>query len=672
MEHALCYACLVETVQHAIRQNPPELPIHCPGRDGPGGKFRCSALMDDTIRQCMSNELLVEYDRAVLRRGTIRDGDHHCFLWTPCCNKPFEISRKDCRLVPRLLPCPFGCRKTICTGCVNSLTIGQIQLANDRQLNETKAAGDLESLEEPDEKHIIIRSSAHTAQSSASSSHSQWTVTDMLQSNDHTAVDFGFQHPSGSTGVRLSERLDRIRNSHRNIRDMDVGLVAWMMNHSGREVVCVEEHDHLSDLCFDEFLHTDASDGNNTATNGYFVSSTSDADLFRVFQRSLDQNTPRCPTCKRVGLKSGSECNEITCSCGVKWCFCCGKRLARTGEEYVRWMDASPNTTAFMLKTQHDSSSFPNSFMSPEYNTVQTFMAVTAQTPNISSYNHQSWIETAPIEHRFDPNDPSKIGGLCPSTLEHLATVAKVPEFVTVRDQYVEEVNAANRQNAESIDRVFGFSSWIPHVSVKPLEERLMPVFLRYRGWLALRSLQSRMDANTFLRGLQQFPDWRYDELVCSKLGIPYMSDPRPAAVASTTTSTITTSTPTAAVNYTPVQLNSTFIDSMTFDWPVLDFSSLYPTSMFGWGLFLDDTVDDVAVPNNVFSMNLWEELATNMNTHWKHWSKEEQWSYRLWDPFVLMVKLERLGQRHQVYDQRPFIPCISFRSHAPIACSRT
>lgn len=672
-EHALCYACLVETVEHAIRQNPPDLPIYCPGRDGPSGKFRCSALMDDTIRQCMSNELLVEYDRAVLRRGTMRDGDHHCFFWTPCCNKPFEISRKDCRLVPRLVPCPFGCRKTMCTGCVNTLTPGQVQRANERQLHD--ATGDRNDHGESGDSEEGRRRRSVSITNTTDTPNLQETKeaeeNDSVRDEPSWIHELTDQSPLAAfamTAQPLVTNLQQFRHQHEWIgREFSIPSIEnFGENFFIREVdeVGVEEHDHLSDLCFDEFLHRDATDENGDTT-GEIKSTTSNAELFRVFQRALDQNTPRCPTCKRVGLKTGSECNEITCSCGVKWCFCCGKRLARTGEEYVRWMDASPNTTAFMLQSQYDSSSCN------EYRTSQTlFASVTASTSSVSSYNHQSWIEIAPIEHRFDPNNPNKVGGLCPSTLEHLATVSKVPEFVAMRDQYIEEVRAA------SDERIVGFFSFGPHLSVKPLEERLMPVFLRYRGWLALRTLQSRMNADTFIRGLQQFPEWRYDELICNKLGIPHVTDPRPV-----TTTPVRTTVP-SVLHTQPVvsqlsTVRSRLFNSFWVEWqesdvrtnwsPTPDFVSLYPSLM------------------RVNSRN--SETETTEHGNW--WENFEEWQYHYntrdgfsyryhtrdessWLLMDLMLKLARLGQHHQVHDKRPRIPRVSFRSRAPIACSRT
>jgi hypothetical protein len=48
---------------------------------------------------------------------------------------------------------------------------------------------------------------------------------------------------------------------------------------------------------------------------------------FRVQKALIEANVRRCPDCGKAG-RLDLNCTHVTCSCGIRWCYCCQKREA--------------------------------------------------------------------------------------------------------------------------------------------------------------------------------------------------------------------------------------------------------------------------------------------------------------------------------------------------------
>lgn len=180
-------------------------------------------------------------------------------------------------------------------------------------------------------------------------------------------------------------------------------------------------HDHMSDLCHRTLLHESISSEHNGNMNADYiidVNTLSSMQLAALVRKQMELSLPRCPTCRRIGIKEGDSCNEVSCECGIKWCFVCSRRFARNGEEYLRWMSSSPDTTAFMLLDARGES------------------PITVHTRHLSSANHHGFSTSASECFKHDALNPGKQKTLCPSTLAHYASVFQVPAFVQAASEF--------------------------------------------------------------------------------------------------------------------------------------------------------------------------------------------------------------------------------------------
>lgn len=255
-------------------------------------------------------------------------------------------------------------------------------------------------------------------------------------------------------------------------------------------------HNHTGPLCFRPELHESVKSWMNIQDHP--GRAWTDDELYQLFRYTLDAWTPQCPRCRRVGLKSGFECNVIDCECGVQWCFVCSKQIHHTVHEYLWARRNEPTRTALMLTLSHA-------------NAYRPINAADDATMQLSSTHHHG--RFASIENpcfRHDPNAPGVENRLCPSTLEQLAITYQLPEFVEARDAYY------RIPRPDSFQLPMG-----PNAVEDGIELRLMEPFLRLRAICALRSLQSKLTKETFLRGLHMFHEWSRDPTVCSALQVP-------------------------------------------------------------------------------------------------------------------------------------------------------
>jgi len=269
-------------------------------------------------------------------------------------------------------------------------------------------------------------------------------------------------------------------------------------------------HDHLGPLCFRPELHEESllSETLKDADN-----SDGDVALLRLFRQTLDASAPHCPVCRRLGLKSGSECNVISCRCGTEWCFMCSKQLFSSARDYIHARQTRPDRTAFMLVRGGTGELVPITTENEHY---------------LSSTNHHGCFATvSDPSYRHDPSDPGKVNTLCPSTLEQLATTYQLPDFVSVRDDYY--------NNRHVVAVPYGSGSGSSKTQGNPedvvqdgLELRLLPAFLRLCAVRALRTLQTKLAPHVFLRGLRLLPDWSRDAHLCEQLGVPATPDDHP------------------------------------------------------------------------------------------------------------------------------------------------
>jgi hypothetical protein len=141
-QHHACRQCLVDMVLEQIRSTPLRLPpLTCCGRLPADVTKRCPLELSDVlVLQVLSPQQFVEYERVIVAAAFQRPLPRQVILWSPCCKRPFEISRDDCRLVARVMPCPYACRATMCTGCKRQLTSAELADVQQKQLAGTAPA----------------------------------------------------------------------------------------------------------------------------------------------------------------------------------------------------------------------------------------------------------------------------------------------------------------------------------------------------------------------------------------------------------------------------------------------------------------------------------------------------------------------------------------------------
>jgi hypothetical protein len=273
----------------------------------------------------------------------------------------------------------------------------------------------------------------------------------------------------------------------------------------------VVTHDHLGPLCFRPELHEE----NFSEKLSSIQKTWTDEALLGLFRQALDASAPHCPVCRRFGLKSGFECNVISCRCGAEWCFMCSKQIFHSVRDYTHARLTHPERTAFMLERAASSS---HGQLAP----VAESASSSSFDQRLSSTNHHGCFATAPEPYRHDPSDPGKDGTLCPSTLEQLATTYQLPEFVEIREAY-------HNRTAPAVSISRGIAGNREDDVQDGLELRLMPAFLRLCAVRALKTLQTRLAPDVFLRGLRLMPEWPRDIRLCAQLGIeplPSLSPP--------------------------------------------------------------------------------------------------------------------------------------------------
>jgi len=292
-------------------------------------------------------------------------------------------------------------------------------------------------------------------------------------------------------------------------------------------------HDHLGPLCFRPELHEPEEMSSTTNSTTVW---TDDA-LYRLFRRTLDNWAPHCPVCRRIGLKSGSECNVISCTCGTEWCFICSKQIFHTKQEYLHALRIKPERTAFMLQAC-DRNSFASA-AEPLWNNssnsvvYEPIVDLTGNT-SLSSSNHHSSSLGIPERYRHDPAMPGKPETVCPSTLDQLAITHDVLEFVEARDEYYrerqekeeEEEEEEEEDNDDDEEEASNGNKFQDGV-----EFRLLPAFLRVRAVCGFRTLQASLSPADFLRGLHQLPEWACDEKLCRQLGVASVPNANDAGI---------------------------------------------------------------------------------------------------------------------------------------------
>jgi hypothetical protein len=411
-EHRVCRTCLIDMVLQRIRDTPIQLPLACCGHTTANVTKRCPHTVSDAlVTRIVPTEHHAEWTRAV-RVAAFQHSDpsKQVAFWTPCCRRMFEVSRDDCRLVTRILPCPYGCRATMCTGCERQLTPDELaDVEHRRQLEGSKpavtadAAADAISVaeeEEEEEEHkeatSFVNYHLETPESEGNGIVSQvpYISSTVGRSNGivpilrweaafvqhQTASDFDlpylaarprhtwdFQNGSydGITDTWTPhteqqnsvvsdnlESITRMRMQEVSEISRGAGGIGIVFNSLRRSAAYTQlplashqqqqqqqksdsVHNHLGPLCFRPDLHEAPTHKQETIdlfASSLLCDDTSalDATLYRLFTQVLDAAAPHCPVCRRLGLKSGSDCNVITCQCGIEWCFMCSKQIFHT------------------------------------------------------------------------------------------------------------------------------------------------------------------------------------------------------------------------------------------------------------------------------------------------------------------------------------------------------
>lgn len=643
--HQACPSCFTDALLSAMRSSPPELPLRCLGRSNDvntGVDRRCSFMLDDKlIRRLLPSVYEDEYERAVLAAATLFPASHQVFLSTPCCQRLFEIDRRDCRIVARVLPCPYVCRASMCTGCDRQLTMKEEQLVERQHIGSTvdatSATVPTDRVAGPDNDngvkftnsngevfyvHPFLERPIHPTEHAplpllpAREGMRRRFLDIEIQSPNHVLSEGWMKWLSLASVTTMVTTLFRNISKHRRQVTLKLGLgivisiliglccffskwtllmlqlvlLVWIVrlwlkcedtrvlkaddgilseerlssssssssfsvlitpmwmdvppSRSGRDptpeqiaaltratrgmeiiasrpityppdshqIHSEKVHNHLGPLCFRPELHEAQDDITSMLFDKKKLHCWTDDQLYRLFRRTLDAWAPQCPVCRRLGLKSGSDCNVIHCECGTQWCFMCSKQIHRFASEYVRARLTKPERTAFMLKPVHYMGQ--NQRVSLEHITVMDGAL-------LDSINHHGHFSLAPTQHRHDPYAPGKPDTLCPSTLEQLAITYRLPEFVKIRDAWI------NRRRHEFYDSVWDgepanlSSSGIANNRVTDgIELRLIPAFLRLRAICGLRTLQNVLPTDVFMSGLRQLPEWASDEILCDQLGV--------------------------------------------------------------------------------------------------------------------------------------------------------
>jgi hypothetical protein len=482
--------------------------------------------------------------------------------------------RGDCSVIPRVLACPFFCSASMCSGCERRLTSEELALAEQTLQHQSSDSGKPTTVKEQDpaqpaataassQDHwrlpkgkkwsvrptLLGKRSTQMARSVLVPSgvdderkeHEESPETDV-----HAPAMSHLSDPSLHLNAAHQNLVRKIAKRDQKLPVCSLDAVSSLLLFSrgeGKSVpspllyggpgfgqvfihasrsefqrwsavaqskpITTAPHDHAGPLCFREQLHT-AWKTDPISALAQCGESVTDEQLRKVFSRTLDQWAPHCPGCRRLGLKSGTECNRITCGCGVEWCFVCSRQMHHRVKDYLHARRAHPERTALMVVLDDDGTTYRpvNEKDDPER--------------ALHSGNHHSTnTENVPAQHRFVPSEPGKVDTLCPSMLDAYIHVYAVEEFITARTRSV----------AVSKPVLLGSSvlSMRPDLSFNDgVEIRLLVPFLRLRALLGLCSLQGALSPSVFRRGLLQLKDWSRDALLCEKLGEqkPVAADP--------------------------------------------------------------------------------------------------------------------------------------------------